>query len=72
MKIAVVVKTGAKKNEILKKGEQYEVRVKKRPIEGAANEAVAEVLSEYFKIPKSLIKIKSGHKSKRKIIEIYV
>ena len=69
MRISVLVKTGSKKNEVIKKEEIYEVKVGARPIEGAANEAVVRILSEYFKVPKSLIKIKTGHTSKRKIIE---
>ncbi len=70
MKISVTVKTGAKQNDVKKIGEVYEIKVKARPIEGAANEAVVKALSEYFKIPKSLIKIKSGHAAKRKVLKL--
>ncbi len=40
MKISALVKTGAKQNEVKKMGEVYKIRVKARPIEGAANDAV--------------------------------
>ncbi|MDO8495330.1 MAG: DUF167 domain-containing protein [bacterium] len=70
MIISVYVKIRSKRVGVFQRGEDYEVRVKAPPAEGAANEEVIELLSEYFQISKSLIKIKAGHTSKRKIIEI--
>lgn len=70
MKISISVKTGSKIQEVKKIGDIYEVRVKARPIEGKANQEVIRLLSEFFEIPKSQIKIKSGTKSKNKIVEI--
>lgn len=45
------------------------VRVNVPPIEGRANERVAELLAEFLGLPKSAIKLLSGQKSKRKIFE---
>jgi len=38
--------------------------------EGRANENVIKLLAEFFNLPKSRVKIISGHSSKNKVIEI--
>lgn len=58
--------TGARKEEI----DFYRVWVKEPAVDGKANEAVIRALAEHLKIPKSLIKIKSGHTSRQKVIEV--
>ena len=40
------------------------------PVDGKANEALVELLSDYYNIPKGLISIVRGQTSKNKIIEI--
>ncbi len=71
MKISIKVKAGTKRESVKKTGEnQYIVEVKAPPVEGKANKAVIKLLSEYFHVPKSRIRIISGHKSKNKIVEI--
>jgi len=70
MLISIKVKIHSKDSEVIKAGEMYEVRVKARPIEGRANQEVIRLLSEFFGVPKSRIVIKSGLKSKHKVIEI--
>lgn len=52
--------------------EEYKVWVTAAPSEGDANEAVIEILSDYFNVAKSLIHIKSGNKSKHKLIEVQI
>lgn len=75
-RISIVVKTGSKVEQIkqidlpAQAGDYYEVCVKARPVEGQANQAVVRLLSEFLKIPKSAIRIKSGLKSKNKIVDI--
>lgn len=63
----VRVKPGAKKIGI-EANEQGDiiVKVRERPIEGQANTAVIEALSEYFAIAKSRIFLVGGEKSKLK------
>jgi uncharacterized protein YggU (UPF0235/DUF167 family) len=39
-------------------------------VKGEANKEIIKKLSKHFKIPVSHIQIKSGHKSKQKIVEI--
>jgi uncharacterized protein (TIGR00251 family) len=70
MKISVRVKPNMKEEKVEKEGGVFTVCVKEPAKEGRANKAVVELLSEYFKVPKSRIVILSGMKSKQKIIEI--
>ena len=51
MKIFVRAKTGAKVDKVERVGKnRYDVSVKARPIKGAANKRIIEVLSVYLKI----------------------
>ena len=71
MKITIKAKPGARQNKIEDLGNGIlEVSVMARPVEGKSNLAVIELLSEYFDVPKSNVKIISGHTAKQKIIEI--
>ncbi len=71
VKITVRVKAGSKENLVERTGEnQYTLRVKEKAIEGRANKAVIDLLSEYFDIPKSCISIVGGFKSRDKLIAI--
>ncbi|MBI4688611.1 MAG: DUF167 domain-containing protein [Nitrospirae bacterium] len=70
MRISITVKTVSHKEKIEKADRGYIVYIKERPVEGRANKAVINLLSEYFDVPKSQISIHSGMKSKQKIIEI--
>ena len=70
MKISVRVKPNMKEEKVERVDDVFTVYVKEPAKEGKANRAVIELLSEYFKVPKSKIVILSGMKSKQKIIEI--
>jgi uncharacterized protein (TIGR00251 family) len=71
MRIAVKVKPNSKLESVEKTAENaYTVRVKAPAKEGKANDAIVEVLSEYFDRPKSRITMLQGHAGKNKIIEI--
>ena len=70
MKIQVRVKPNSKVEEVIRDDEGYLVKVKEPPKEGRANRAVIRLLSEYFKVPRSSVKILSGLGSRNKIIEI--
>lgn len=71
MRIFVTVKPGKREDKIEKiDSSHYVVHTKVGPIEGRANTAVISLLSKYFAIPKSLITLKSGLKSRTKVIEI--
>jgi uncharacterized protein (TIGR00251 family) len=70
MKISIKVMPHSMREEVVKQGDDYVVRVKAMPQEGKANEAVIELVAKHFKVPKSVVKIVSGLTSRNKIIDI--
>lgn len=48
----------------------FEVRIKEKPVDGKANKAVISALADFLKVSKSQVKIIRGIKSRDKIIEI--
>ena len=52
------------------KENQITIGVKSKPIKGEANKEIIKKLAKHFGISTSLVQIKSGHKSKQKIIQI--
>ena len=68
MKIKVKIHPGSSQEKIKKlNSTEYEVWLKKRPIEGKANLEMIKLLKKYFKCRE--IKIISGFSSKNKILE---
>jgi len=68
MKIKVKVHSGSSQEKINKLNRtEYEVWLKKRPVEGKANLEMIKLLKKYFKCRE--IKIISGFSSKNKILE---
>jgi hypothetical protein len=58
-------------NEFLEiKENQINIGIKSKPIKGEANKEIIKKIAKHFKISTALVKIKSGHKSQEKIIEI--
>ena len=71
MRITVKVKPNSKVKDIKVTGKnEYTLRVRSPAFEGKANQAVVDLLSEYFRCPKSRIKILHGLTGKTKLIEI--
>ena len=70
MRIKVKVKPSAKQNKIEERDGIYFIWVKEKAEKGKANKKLIELLSEYFKVPKSNVEIKTGERSRNKIIEI--
>jgi uncharacterized protein (TIGR00251 family) len=58
------------REEVVKQGDEYVVRVKVPPTEGKANEAVVKLVAAHFKVSKSSVRIASGITGRNKIIEI--
>ncbi len=52
------------------KENQINIGIKSKPIKGEANKEIIRKIAKHFKISTSLVQIKSGHKSSKKIIEI--
>lgn len=71
MKVTVLAKPNSRKEsvEALPDG-SLAIKVNTVPEDGKANKRIIELLSEYFKIPKSRIEIISGHKGKKKIFSV--
>ncbi|MDP2641792.1 MAG: DUF167 domain-containing protein [bacterium] len=78
MKIFVKARAGAKEDRVTPPPLKllpdadplYTVSTKERPIEGRVNEAIAKLLAEYFKVPRSHVRLIQGATSKRKVFEI--
>ena len=51
--------------------DQISIGIKSNPIKGKANKEIIKKIAKYFAISTLAIQIKSGHKSKEKIIEIF-
>jgi len=69
--ITVKVKPGSKESSISEGADGViTVRVKSRPIKGAANQELIKLISYYFKVPVSSVVIKSGQTSRTKTIQI--
>ncbi len=71
-KIAVRVLPRAKVNVVVGYGEDgvLKVRLAAPPIQGKANQALIELLSEYFGVSKHAITILHGQTSRKKLIQI--
>ena len=70
-KIAVTVKPNAKKGEVTRLSDtEYRVTVRPPAHDGKANDAVIDLLADYFGIAKSAVKIIRGHSSRHKLLEV--
>jgi len=71
MKIFVKAKPNAKENKVEKIDDQhFTVSVKEPPMDNKANLAIIELLSEYFNVPISNVRLIAGRTTKNKVFEI--
>lgn len=71
MKLQITLKPNAKQEKVEKiSATEFRVAVKAPPLEGKANLALVKLLAKYFQVPQSSIRIISGLKSKRKLVEV--
>lgn len=71
MLIKVKVIPEAKEIKITKKSiDSFEVKVKIKPIQGAATREVKYLLSKYFKVDISKVRLIKGFKERNKIFDI--
>ena len=71
MRISIKAKPAAKEDAIAMIDDfSYAVSVKEPPIQGRANKGIVKILSEYFSVPQSSVRIISGFTSKNKVVEI--
>jgi hypothetical protein len=71
MRIYIKVSPRSSKNEVVKISEgEYKVKLTAPPVDGAANDALIKLLSQHFKVSKSLINIVGGKTAKTKMVDI--
>lgn len=60
------------RNSVEATGELRELKVKltAAPVDGKANDALIEVLADYFKVRKSAVRLVSGASNRQKIVEV--
>lgn len=72
MRIELKVIPGAKQSTIVGwHGQRLKIRVAAPPEKGKANAAVVALLAEALNIPKSDVRIVSGHSSSQKSVDIH-
>jgi len=71
MKYSVTVKPGTSQEKIVEiSPDEIIAYLRAKPHDGEANTALVKLLSKYFGIPKTTIRIIRGAKSRNKIIEV--
>ncbi len=70
MKIEVKVHPKAKREKVEEKGDFLEVWVNEPPEVGKANRRVVELIARHFGVPKSNVSILSGHRGRKKLLEV--
>jgi uncharacterized protein (TIGR00251 family) len=72
MRYTLFVKPGSKKGPLVELSETGEITVyvRERPVDGAANKAVIELLAKHFGVAKSAVDIESGHTGRHKRVRI--
>jgi uncharacterized protein len=69
--IHVKVKAGMSRESFKEKSkDHFEISVKEKAENNNANSRVLEIISEYFKVPKSKVRIVNGHRHPSKLIVI--
>lgn len=66
----VKAKPGSHVEKLEWDGDVLTVRIRAKPVDGQANEALVELLSESFKVPKSSICIEKGGSGRNKRVSI--
>lgn len=70
--IDVYVQPGAKVSQVCgRHGERLKLKISSPPVDGKANQEVIEFFAQTLNLPKRLIEIVSGDKSRNKRVAIY-
>jgi hypothetical protein len=70
LKVRVRVHTGARVSKTEQRGDELHVWVNAPPVDGKANAAVIAVLADLHQVPKSAVRLASGHASRSKVFEL--
>lgn len=69
--IEVRVVPGSSQKKVLRlEPRRFKVYLHEKAVEGEANEALRVILGDYFKVPKSAVRLLRGERSKNKVVEI--
>lgn len=71
MRVNIKVHARSKRESVTPQpGGSLKVEVKAPPVEGAANEAICELLSSYYKVHKRDVRVVLGSTNNKKVVEI--
>ncbi|HTY14011.1 MAG TPA: DUF167 domain-containing protein [Candidatus Omnitrophota bacterium] len=70
MKLNIRVIPNARQDRIVPEGDRLKVYLHAPAVEGKANKALIELLSEHYKVKRNKIILLKGEKSRDKIVEI--
>jgi uncharacterized protein (TIGR00251 family) len=70
MRVRVRVHTGARVSKTEQRRDELHVWVNAPPVDGKANAAVIAVLADLYQVPKSAVRLASGHASRGKVFEL--
>lgn len=67
----ITVKPNSKKGPlVVTDGQHLTIYLRERPIDGEANAALIKILAKHFRVAKSCVVIKTGSRSRKKLVEI--
>ena len=65
------IQPGAKKTAVAgRHGDALKIRLAAPPVDGKANAALLEFIADALGLPKAAVNLKSGHTSRRKVVEV--
>jgi uncharacterized protein (TIGR00251 family) len=71
VRFAVYVQPRASRSEVVgMHGDAFKIRLAAPPVDGAANEALVELLARKLGKPKAAVRIVSGERSRRKVVVV--
>ncbi len=71
MLFVVYVQPRARRTEVAgRHGDAIKVRLKSPPVDGAANAELIRFLADRIGVPRSAVRIVSGQKERRKVVEV--
>ncbi len=71
VRLRLRVQPSASRSEVAgRHGEAIRVRLASPPVDGKANEALIELLSDLFAVPKRAVSLKAGAGGRSKVVEV--
>ena len=65
------IQPGTKKTAVAgRHGDALKIRLAAPPVDGKANAALLEFIADALGLPKAAVNLKSGHTSRRKVVEV--